>query len=88
MAAYSTASTVLRGGVISNGSSLLCYRNPEFDVPQDFEENKEYYYGIINQPLSSEEFIDTIQKKLTDSVKHFETRNQLDTTSSLMIMQP
>lgn len=50
------------------------YRNPEHDIPKDFEANKEYYYGILNQPLSAKDFIATLQKKLSAEI------NNLDST--------
>lgn len=52
------------------------YRNPEYDIPQDFEDNKEYYYGALGQPLSSEEFIDTVRGKLSDAINNLDNNIQ------------
>lgn len=41
------------------------YRNPEEDLPQDFSEKRDYYYRMLNKPLSPKRFIKKIQKALT-----------------------
>lgn len=47
------------------------YRNPEEDLPLDFEEKREHYYKELNLPLSSEEFVDHLKKKLRKSLISF-----------------
>ena len=33
------------------------YRNPEEDLPQDFEENKDYYYKLLKKSKSARHFV-------------------------------
>lgn len=40
------------------------YRNPDEDVPQDFETNRENYYEALAQPLSAEDFIGKIKEQM------------------------
>lgn len=40
------------------------YRNPDEDVPQDFEINRENYYEALAQPLSAEDFIEKIKEQM------------------------
>ena len=40
------------------------YRNPDEDLPQDFEENKEEYYQAINKPLDVARFIGKLKEEL------------------------
>jgi len=48
------------------------YRNPCEDLPQDFDERKEYYYKELGVPLDGKEFT----KKLRDSLdKHLQELN-------------
>jgi hypothetical protein len=32
------------------------YRNPNHDLPKDFEQRREYYYGLLGLPLKANEF--------------------------------
>ncbi|MED3090777.1 hypothetical protein P4379_32655 [Bacillus toyonensis] len=38
------------------------YRNPDEDLPQDFEENKEEYFQALKVPLDVEPFISDIMQ--------------------------
>jgi len=40
------------------------YRNPEQDLPADFEQQKEVYYQALSQPTDVEEFIYSLQEKM------------------------
>ncbi len=40
------------------------YRNPEQDLPTDFEQQKEVYYQALSQPTDVEEFILSLQGKM------------------------
>lgn len=40
------------------------YRNPDEDLPTDFEERREENYKALKQPLDSEDFIASIQQKM------------------------
>ncbi|MGD9153744.1 MAG: Tn3 family transposase [Gammaproteobacteria bacterium] len=40
------------------------YRNPDKDLPKDFDEKRDEYYKYLKQPLDVELFIDIIQKEM------------------------
>ena len=40
------------------------YRNPDEDVPLDFEDNRENYYLALSQPISAEQFIEKIKEQM------------------------
>ncbi len=40
------------------------YCNPEEDLPQDFESQRETYYQALKQPLDAEAFIDQLQQEM------------------------
>jgi TnpA family transposase len=44
------------------------YRNPEEDLPQDFEKRRETYYRDLQQPLEADVFIARIQNEMTDAL--------------------
>jgi len=44
------------------------YRNPEEDLPIDFEERREENYKALNQPLDAEEFISGIKNKMHEAL--------------------
>jgi len=46
--------------------STYRYRDPNEDIPQDFEKNKEYYYNLLNLPSEAKAFT----KKSKQSLKH------------------
>lgn len=45
------------------------YRNPDEDLPSDFETQRQAHYTALNQPLESEAFIDALQKEMKSSLK-------------------
>jgi hypothetical protein len=45
------------------------YRNPEADLPQDFEEKRKAYYQALQQPLEADHFIEHLQQQMTDALK-------------------
>jgi TnpA family transposase len=45
------------------------YRNPDHDLPKDFDEKREYYYGLLGLPLDIKEFIKPHKKALHDNLK-------------------
>ena len=49
------------------------YRNPEEDLPQDFEDRRNAYYQQINQPLDANKFIAKIKKALDKNLANFNT---------------
>ena len=44
------------------------YRNPEEDLPTDFEQQKEAYYQALQQPEDVEVFITNLQQQMTDGL--------------------
>ncbi|MBU3158369.1 DUF4158 domain-containing protein [Clostridium frigoris] len=44
------------------------YRNPDEDLPKDFDIKKEEYYLAINQPLDVNDFIEKIKSSMKDSL--------------------
>ncbi|MGB5914518.1 MAG: Tn3 family transposase, partial [Phormidesmis sp.] len=47
------------------------YRNPDDDLPQDFEEKREQYYLDLQQPLEAAPFIDQLQAEMTEALTEF-----------------
>lgn len=47
------------------------YRNPDDDLPQDFEAKREQYYQALQQPLEVEPFIDQLQVEMTEALTEF-----------------
>ena len=48
------------------------FRNPEDDLPRDFEQHRATYYADLNQPLSADEFVASLQTQLTTALASFE----------------
>ena len=44
------------------------YRNPEQDLPTDFEQQREVYYQALHQPENVEEFISNLQGQMEDGL--------------------
>lgn len=44
------------------------YRNPEEDLPADFDEHREEHYTALKQPLDPEEFIEKIRRDMHDGL--------------------
>lgn len=47
------------------------WRNPEDDLPADFEDNRDVHYGALRQPLDPAQFIDVLKRR------HIESLDQL-----------
>jgi hypothetical protein len=45
------------------------FRNPEEDLPKDFEEKREENYKALKQPLDTEEFINEIRTNMYKGLK-------------------
>jgi hypothetical protein len=48
------------------------YRNPEEDIPADFEVNRQDYYQALEQPTNSEEFIEGLQAKMKQALEQLD----------------
>jgi hypothetical protein len=45
------------------------YRNPDEDLLKDFDQRREYYFKLLNLPLSASEFIKELNEKLSEALK-------------------
>lgn len=45
------------------------YRDPDRDLPKDFEENREYYYNLLGLPLKAHEFTSPRKKEMHENLK-------------------
>lgn len=44
------------------------YRNPDEDLPQDFEERREEYYEELGQPLQAERFVSVLKETMEAAI--------------------
>jgi hypothetical protein len=44
------------------------YRNPDEDLPGDFEQRRAEYYETLNLPLEAETFIDRLKRELDEEL--------------------
>ncbi|WP_199923927.1 Tn3 family transposase [Streptomyces scabiei] len=63
------------------------WRNPEDDLPPDFEDNRDVHYDAIRQPQDPEKFIETLQKRLREALTRFDTALALGTTGGVDIVK-
>ena len=47
------------------------YRNPDDDLPSDFEEKRGAYYAALKQPLSAEEFVAGLKRSMGEALETF-----------------
>lgn len=45
------------------------YRDPDQDLPKDFEKNRSYYYSLLGLPLNAYEFVAPRKKQLHENLK-------------------
>lgn len=45
------------------------YRNPDEDLPQDFVEQRQHYYGLLNVPRSPDDFITGLQQEMREGLQ-------------------
>ena len=48
------------------------YRNPDDDLPADFEENRDDYYQALNLPLDADRFIADLQAEMREALSTFD----------------
>lgn len=48
------------------------YRNPDEDLPADFDQNREDYYRALNLPLDAEQFITGLQAEMREALIMFD----------------
>ncbi|MET8327153.1 hypothetical protein [Streptomyces sp. NPDC005181] len=52
------------------------WRNPEDDLPPDFEDNRDVHYDAIRQPLDAAAFTDALEKRLRDALTRFDGEHE------------
>ena len=55
-----------------NGAYL--FRNPEEDLPKDFDENRDYYYNLLDKPKSAKIFISKLKARLTKALSELNSK--------------
>ncbi|WP_338145719.1 Tn3 family transposase [Streptomyces scabichelini] len=63
------------------------WRNPEDDLPQDFEDNRDVHYDAIQKPQDPAKFIAALQKKHREALDRFEKALAEDTTGGVAIVK-
>ena len=48
------------------------YRNPDEDLPADFDENRKEYYQALNLPLDADRFIADLQVEMHEALSTFD----------------
>src|SRR5260370_42680986 len=48
------------------------YRNPDDDLPKDFEEKRKEYYEALGQPPEAEAFIELLQQQMMVALHSFD----------------
>src|SRR6266849_2390637 len=48
------------------------FRNPEDDLPRDFDQHRATYYADLHLPLSADEFVASLKTQLTAALTSFE----------------
>ncbi|MFF2411478.1 hypothetical protein [Streptomyces sp. NPDC058092] len=63
------------------------WRNPEDDLPADFEDNRDVHYAGLGQPQDAGEFIAALHGKLRTSLDRFEQALAEGTTGGVAIVK-
>lgn len=63
------------------------WRNPEYDLPPDFEENRDVHYDAIRQPLDAVAFTDALEARLRAALTRLDTGLRAGTTGGVEITQ-
>ncbi|MEU9064797.1 hypothetical protein AB0D13_39690 [Streptomyces sp. NPDC048430] len=63
------------------------WRNPEDDLPPDFEDNRDVHYDAIRQPQDPEKFIEAHQKRLREALTRFDAALEPGTTGGVDIVR-
>jgi TnpA family transposase len=61
------------------------WRDPEHDLPPDFEENRDVHYDAIRQPLDAAAFTDALEARLRGALDGLNTGLAADTTGGVVI---
>ncbi|MGW0928956.1 Tn3 family transposase [Streptomyces sp. NPDC002644] len=63
------------------------WRNPEDDLPQDFEDNRDVHYDAIQKPQDPAKFIAELQRTHREALDRFEAALANDTTGGVAIVK-
>ncbi|MGW0753521.1 DUF4158 domain-containing protein [Streptomyces sp. NPDC002587] len=63
------------------------WRNPEDDLPADFEDNRDVHYAALGQPQDAGEFVAVLQGKLRASLDRFDRALAEGTTGGVAIVK-
>jgi TnpA family transposase len=44
------------------------YRNPDEDLPQDFDEQRASYYGLLKQPMGADRFVEGLRGRMEEAL--------------------
>ena len=61
------------------------WRNPEEDLPADFEENRDIHYDALQQPMDPTEFVGELKSRLSDALGNLDTALKEGTTGGVRI---
>ena len=61
------------------------WRNPEEDLPQDFEENRDVHYGAVGQPLDPTEFVAGLKSRHAAALEMLDTAFADGTTGGVRL---
>ncbi|MDQ3429488.1 MAG: DUF4158 domain-containing protein [Actinomycetota bacterium] len=61
------------------------WRNPEEDLPKDFEENRDVHYGSLGHPLDPAEFVGDLKARLSRALAAFDRGLAEGTTGGVRI---
>jgi TnpA family transposase len=60
------------------------YRNPDEDLPQDFEERRQAYYEALSQPLEAERFVKELQRSMKMALEELDKGIPRDPTVRIL----
>lgn len=61
------------------------WRDPEEDLPADFEENRDVHYGALGQPLDPTPFVEGLKSRLSAALSAFDSALAAGTTGGVRI---
>jgi len=61
------------------------YRNPEEDLPKDFDSNAEYYYKKLGLPIDGNDYVQTLQESLDHNLQQL--NNSITDNNKVKIVQ-
>jgi TnpA family transposase len=61
------------------------WRDPEADLPSDFEDNRERHYAALRQPLDPTAFVADLRRRMEEALEHFDQAIGRDETGGVSI---